>query len=320
VETDPSATRRGIAVRVKPWQYSILLLILCAAILGGLQWHRARQDFSDAALSRRLPEPKTGVKIYLDARRLRDTGMLDLLLGSKAAEELEYRSFVDEIAFDYREDLDSIVAMFDGNTSSFLLRGRFEWPRIREYAEAQGAVCRDGRCFWESRTPGNVLSFCPVARDVLSISISPNLWAAQGAMVLRPIPAGYHVPPDPFWVAIPGSSIYAARSLPPGANSVASALRAAVRVTIGIGAEGESFRAEMRAVFPEESDAQASLDRLTELTSTLRKFLARGKTVPNPGDLSGVLAGGSFARHSREVIGRWPLHRDFLTALSEDQI
>ena len=45
--------------------------------------------------------------VYIDTDALRKSGLLDLLAGSKAAEEADYRKFVEQTGFDYRTDLDA---------------------------------------------------------------------------------------------------------------------------------------------------------------------------------------------------------------------
>ena len=53
-----------------------------------------------------------------------------------------------------------------------------------------------------------------------------------------------------------------------------------------------------------------------EATRMLRDGLAHEHQQPNPADLSGVLAGGTFHRDDRLVYGQWPISRAFVDSLT----
>ena len=83
--------------------------------------------------------PRSGaVLVYLDVNALRDAGLLDLLVGSKATEELEYRQFVENTGFEYQRDLSAVAGAFSAGTAHLVLRGKFNWKRINAYAVSQG--------------------------------------------------------------------------------------------------------------------------------------------------------------------------------------
>jgi hypothetical protein len=63
--------------------------------------------------------------------------------------------------------------------------------------------------------------------------------------------------------------------------------------------------------------ASALLVQLEQLTETLRKWIAREDTKPNPGDLSGVLTAGIFRREDRRVYGSWPIPKEFIRAITD---
>ena len=72
--------------------------------------------------------------VYMDVAAIRRSGILNMLAGSKAAEEPEYRQFVDQTKFDYRQDLDAVAAAFKDGQVFLALRGRFHWKNLADYA------------------------------------------------------------------------------------------------------------------------------------------------------------------------------------------
>ena len=66
--------------------------------------------------------------VYIDTGLLRQSGLLELVAGSKAVEEPDYRKFVDQTGFDYRRDLDAVAAAFVDNHVQFLKWGRSMYP------------------------------------------------------------------------------------------------------------------------------------------------------------------------------------------------
>ena len=54
---------------------------------------------------------------------------------------------------------------------------------------------------------------------------------------------------------------------------------------------------------------------LYKATVLLKQLIARERQAPNPRDLSGVLAGGTFRADGSRVLGYWPIERGFLEEL-----
>ncbi len=92
--------------RTSFWQGALLLVLCAAAIFGFLKW-RSSRDYDAARLVETLPRGGSAV-VYLDFATLRSTGLLDALAGSKAAEESDYRKFVQDSGFDYRSDMEAV--------------------------------------------------------------------------------------------------------------------------------------------------------------------------------------------------------------------
>lgn len=304
----------------RPWQVASFLVLTCALAIGLVEWSRQRRDRSEQALLLRLPDQDEGVHLYLNVKGLRASGLLELIAGSRAAEETEYKRFVEETAFDYREDLDAILASFRDERSSFLLRGRFRWEQIRSYAAANDATCVNGFCRLETSRPGRWVSLYMVFPDVMSIAFSNSGWAATATMQQRQEPPDYFIPPQPFWIRLPSRVLSSEVSLPAGARIFGSTLKAARRVTFGVGASDGRFQIEMTAIFPAKSDAAQARQHLEQMTGYLKKMIAQERAQPSVRDLSGVLIRGKFEQQDRRVVGQWPVERDFLNALAEGNL
>src|SRR5437868_435266 len=148
-------------LRLQPAQLAALVIVLCAAAVGVSHWRRVSKPFSAVALIECLP-PDQSTHLYIDVATLRNSGLLDLLTGSKAAEEPDYRKFVDQSGFDYKTDVDAVAAAFVHGNVYFTLRGRFDWKRLPDYARAQGGTCRNSICSMPASKPDRHISFYPV--------------------------------------------------------------------------------------------------------------------------------------------------------------
>ena len=143
--------RRGVSYSVVSFRlHPVLVVLLVVAICGGLILGvgvmRNRRAATPQALVAHLPAEE-GVILAIDFAALRRTGILAALSGTSVAQEPEYKSFVVETGFDYEQDLDYAVAWFGKDTTCVLLRGRFDWARLRApTSRSQGGVCRNSFC------------------------------------------------------------------------------------------------------------------------------------------------------------------------------
>src|ERR1700691_4838632 len=107
---------------LKPWHLAVIVVLLCGGALLFAHWKRGLRHFDATALIECLP-PDRSTHVYLDVAALRASGILDLIAGSKALEEQDYRQFVEQTGFDYRVDLDAAAVGFVSGDTYFALRG-----------------------------------------------------------------------------------------------------------------------------------------------------------------------------------------------------
>src|SRR5579863_6225298 len=157
-------------VRFQPWQLAVLVVLLCGALVGVVRWRRASQPFNAAGLLAALPADGATL-FYIDADALRQSGILELLAGSKTAEEADYRRFVEQTGFDYRTDVDAVAAAFVNGETYLTVRGRFQWKLLSSYARAQGGECRYTLCSMPASDKDRHVSFYPLKTNVLALSV-----------------------------------------------------------------------------------------------------------------------------------------------------
>ncbi|MBK5293748.1 MAG: hypothetical protein JJE04_18975 [Acidobacteriia bacterium] len=278
-----------------------------------MQYRRANAGRSDEELLARLPE-KDAVQVVINVQVLRQAGVLDMLAGSRAAEETEYKNFVRDSGFNYREDLDTIFASFVKANRYFLLRGRFDWPQLRNYALTRGGSCKNGFCTLAMEANRHV-SFFPVSPSTLALAISENPQAAYDLTTPVNHRAGSDLPRHPFWILIP-SSVLQGGSLPTGTRAFASAVKQAERIVLSLDTAPDGFQALLHASCRNAQEADTMANQLTAITQTLLRYIEREKHTPNPLDLSGVLTSGTFRRQDKDVLGQWPIHRGFLESVA----
>lgn len=286
------------------------MLLLCGAIFGILEWRRRTRDLSDLALLSRLPDNE-GVTAYLNVAILRENGLLDMLAGSRTDEEPEYRAFVQQTGFDYRESLDAVMANIRPEASLFIVRGRFSWDQISTYIKANQGKCFNGVCWMEVRR-GRFLSILPISTGVVAIGTGQNRGVVYDVQEPR---AGHswQPPADPFWVRLPADQFNDPKRLPEGTRSFASAVRGARSVVIGVAPGGaQGLEAHLRAEFASPVEASSRRAELEQATGLLQKFFARDGQTPSTADLSGMLTAGRFEQAETTVRGAWPLHRALL--------
>jgi len=300
-----------VRVRFQPWQLALALIVFCAAAVGGIYLYRIRASSSD--LTSYLPTANATV-VYVDVAAIRRSGILKMITGSKVALDLEYKQFVDETLFDYREDLDSLAAAIKDGQVFFAIKGRFHWKNIMDYAVRQGGSCHNSFCTAPASRPGRRISFYPLRSNLMGLAFSQDDFAAyqvapkSGRLALPP-------PDQPVWLLVPALALRQTDSLPAGTKAYASALRNAEEILFTLGSQDDHLEVSLNVQCRNANDAAALQRDFENTTDTLRKWIVREHKQPNPSDLSGVLVAGTFRREDRRMYGQWPVPRAFVDAL-----
>jgi hypothetical protein len=297
-----------------------LIVVLALAICGGLilvpVYLRNRHAANPSALLARLPAQE-GAILSVDLAALRRAGLLDGLAGTRVVQEPEYQAFLAQTGFDYQQDLDYAVAWFGNDSTHVLLRGRFDWRRLKAYAASQNGVCRNAFCRLEGSTPSRRISFFPLKTDVMALAVGPDEWAATALMTEKPQRLAMDVPSQPVWLLLPVSTLQSSERLPAGTRLFAKAMESAQTVLLSL-ASKDKLEIQLDVQCRSAGDASVLAFQLDGVTRLLKEMIAKENKTPNPGDLSGILAAGSFNAMDRRVLGRWPVGPEFLGSLLED--
>jgi hypothetical protein len=301
-------------VRLQPWHLAALMFLVCATVLGAVLWRSMSRSFSAATLIQCLP-PDDAAHVYLNVSALRASGILDLLAGSKAAEDPDYQRFVDQTGFDYREDLDEVAAAFLRGNVYLALRGHFNWKKLNDYAAAQGGFCRNTVCEMPATDPNRHISFYPLRSNVLALAVS---FEQRGVTMVGPSQWAHppQLPPEPVWISAPSFVFTDVKNFPEGTHAFLSPLAQAQKVIFAIGPDGQQLRIRAEVLCSSPQAAATLARQLTDTTDLLKKMLVRDHMTPNPRDLSAVLAGGKFEQQDSRVTATWPMDRGFLESLA----
>ena len=302
--------------RPKPWLLALVVLVLGAAAFGVFLWLRHSSTYDAGRLLALLPADRATL-VSIDTEALRKSGLLGLVAGSKAAEEADYRKFVEQTGFDYRTDLDAVAAAFVDGRVYTVLRGRLQWAKLRAYAQSQDGECRESVCSMPGSSSERNISFYEVTSNVLALAVSPDL---RGVTLVGPGSRKIPTPPDPLWISVPAAAFSRLDAFPDGTRAFLSPLARAEKITFAMGPQGERLELRLQV---ECKTAEAAADlakQLSGVTGLLKDMIGRAHMTPNPRDLSGVLVAGRFEQKGLTVVGTWPIERGFIEALASGQI
>jgi hypothetical protein len=290
----------------------VLIFALCGGTLWGVIWYRSRA-LSPAALLKRLPTDDA-VVMYIDFGRLRSGGILQLLDSSKVGEDPEYRSFVSKTDFDWKQDLDAAMIAFAPKGKYMLLRGRFAWSNLKNYALASDGRCNNSFCKLAGSSPEKRISFFPMQSNLMAMAVSDD---DVGALRMNMVDDRPHaeIPNAPIWLSIPPSVVKSGQSLPAGTQMFARSLERARAVTLAAVPEGDHFAAKLNVRCANDGDASALAAELNKTTGLLRELIEREHQKANPADLSGFLTSGVFRSDGSRVSGYWRISRALIENL-----
>jgi len=252
--------------------------------------------------------------LYIDFNRLRAGGILQLLDGSKVGEDPEYQSFVRNTDFDYKQDLDAAVVAFGPKAKYMLLKGRFDWKSLKNYAVSTGGRCNNSFCKMAGSAPERRISFFPMQSNLMAMAVSEDDVAALRLNQVDNRP-DREIPNAPIWLSIPPSVVKSGQNLPAGTQMFARSLDRALAVTLAIVPEGDHFAAKLNVRCASQADATALAADLNKTTRLLRELIEREHQTPNPADLSGFLTSGVFQNQAARVSGYWPISRALIDNL-----
>lgn len=303
-------------LRLKPLFVLLAVAAVVAVLMFAIDRYRHRFVRSASDMVALLPGGDWTV-FFADFSLLRRAGILKLLSGAQTAEEPEYQAFVEATKFDYTRDIDSLAGETDGSQIFFLVRGRFSWSRLRQYAMTHGGACQGEFCNVPTTRSARWASFLPIQGDVMALAVSADKTAAYQLSPRRDRP-GKPVPNEPVWVKISHHMLEHPESLPVAARIFAISLAPAGTVVFSLNASGDEaapFTLQLNAECATLPKADVVRGQLEMQTKMIRAELVREHQRINPGDLTGLLASGTFEQNGQRVIGKWPIYRQLLGAL-----
>lgn len=289
-----------------------MAILLGAVALTGsfvaLKWRDSKSFFEPRLLLARFPVREATV-LSIDFAPLRYMGAV----GSPIAMEPEYRAFVEATGFNFRTDLDSVVATISPKGNYFIARGRFHWDRLQAYALKQGGSCYERLCRMQGSTPERHISFVPLRDDAIAIGVSTDDLAATrltkpGKAVETAIPEG------PAWMIIPGSALRSADSLPGGMRYLLSALSSADHVVVRLTVSPAGIEARLEAPCKTAVDAGILVSQLKTATALLKNAVLADKQAAKD-ELALTLTAGAFEQNDKVALGRWPIKQGLLLSL-----
>jgi hypothetical protein len=304
---------------VRPLLFSIRTRIAAAAtgallLLGaGGAWKHIRSSqafFEPRLLLSRFPA-EDALAVSMDVAALRNSGLLG---ASRGAIEPEYKQFLDGTGFDYRRDLDSVVASFSRSGNYFIARGRFDWTKLRDYAIHSGGACYQDLCRIQGSKPERHISFLPLRKDAIALAVSTNDLAAT-VLTKTGQPVTALIPSSPVWISVPGAELRRQDSLPPNLRLTLSALTTADRVLITVDKNGDGIEAHMEATCRTQDDARILASQFRSATGMLKDAFAREHSEPND-EIGALLTAGAFDQNGPVVTGTWPVRKSLLDALT----
>ena len=300
-------------IRLQPWRLAAFVLLFCVATLGFLFWWKTRPASDLRSQLKRVPAG-SGTIVYIDLARLRQAGVLQLLKANRAAEDPDYRSFVNATGFDWRQDLDTALLAFRQDERFILLTGRFDWLKISRYAKGTGGACENSLCRVSSTRPEYTISLMVLRTGVLAMAVSTDRYAARILADTSARPK-FEPPNDPIWLYLPKTALQPDEKTPPGIRAVLASLSSAERAFLSVGGTVAQIEVRLAADCAREETAEKIAVRLQDNTQLLRNLIAREGKTPSDEDLSGVLTAGQFSRSGRQVTGQWPVARKFIETL-----
>jgi len=291
---------------------AIVLIAACATGAAVVMKLRDARSFADPhrLLSRFPVEDATVLRIDFSA--LRRGGFLT---ASKSPLEPEYRQFLEGTGFDYRRDLDLLVASFSKSGNYFIAEGRFDWNKLRDYAARQGGSCYEDLCRMPGSTPQRHISFLPLRSGVLALAVSTDDLAVSH-LAKEGAPVTAQLPDAPAWISVPGAALREPGVFPPGLHLMLSALTNADRVVVTLGPQGQGIEAHMNATCRTPDDARVLASQLRSTTSLLKEGMAANKQVQSD-DLARMLVAGRFDQTDKLVAGQWPVDKSLLDSLTD---
>lgn len=290
-----------------------------AAVWFGYQRYEHRFVRTDADMVKLLPPGGDLTTLFISLADLRRGGLLHLLTGiTPAGTEKDYADFIAATDFDYTRDLDALAgAVNDNNEIFFVMRGRFNWAKLKQFAVAHAGTCDEDACRAPGSKPHRWVNFIRIQVDTIGLSISQSSTAADS---LRPpgrrvqeLPMG-----DPVWLRVSSNLLKDPTGLPKALQLFALSMQIADSVLLSAArAEhgDEAFTIQLEAVFPNAPSADTACKQLQLQTRMLRLELAHENQQPNPADLTGLLTAGSFQVGSTRLFGSWPVKKVLLDSL-----
>lgn len=294
---------------------ALVFLTIAAAL--GIDYYRHRFVRTNEDLFALLPQGDE-TRFFADVKLLRGAGMLKLLNGTKIQRDPDYENFVRETGFDYANDLDVLAGVAQDQQLFFLLKGRFHWNQLRQYASAHGDTCAGDICKVSNIKDNRWTGFRSIQPDVLALSIGTN---PNGINQLRPSSRKFiaPLPPQPVWISLSDSLLKNPVGLPLPLRIFAVSLQSAYPVVLSLDAAAEgtgaAFKLQLDATCDTEAAAETIRSQWEIQTKMLKLELAKEHHQPSPADLTGLLTAGSFQVVNRHFIGIWPVRTELLQAL-----
>jgi hypothetical protein len=299
-----------VSYRLRGWLVVLGVLFLCGGAVLFVDQRHNRMISGRAALLARLPS-KDAVILEIDFAALRRAGLISLLANSRTPEEAEYKEFVGKTEFDYKQDLDLVLASFGPTGKFFLLKGRFDWGKLHDYARSEGGDCYNTRCQMRGSTPDRKISFFPLRPEIMALAVAKDE-DAVGQLSGTPPETHAAAVVEPVSLSFSPAALKSMGSLPSGTQMFAQSLADAEEVILSLGPQGKDFQLTMQARCRSARDAEALAAELERATGLLRSLIAREHRTPNPRDLSGVLTSGTFSHEGLRATGRWPISHGFV--------
>lgn len=139
------------------------LLVIGLVGLGALYFWSQRRGMTLAEQVSHLPGVD-GIFVIADGAVVRK------IAGDAGGEEAEFKEFVAKTGFDYRRDLDRLVAVIGEPSSYYVVTGRFDWAKISAYAGS----CVKGVCSMPASQEGKWISLMQLGPGAVAVAVSPK--------------------------------------------------------------------------------------------------------------------------------------------------